>query len=209
MKLHLLICTLSCFLLFLSSPALSQPVRDTLPDSVKLRVVIIRHGEKPKKGDNLSCQGLNRALALPNVLYSMFGVPDYSYVPTMKTGKSTSSVRMFQTITPFAVQYNIMVNSAFKETDTAAVAKDARNRRGTVLLVWEHGNIPGVARNLGVVSDSLAWDGTDFDSIWIIEYGEDKKGKLKKPVFAKQQENIDPSPNCPGTDKPEAAVLKK
>ena len=37
-----------------------------------LKVVIIRHGEKPADkadgGDNLSCQGQNRALQLPAVL---------------------------------------------------------------------------------------------------------------------------------------------
>ena len=37
-----------------------------------LRVVIIRHGEKPEEGDNLSCAGLNRALALPAVLARVF-----------------------------------------------------------------------------------------------------------------------------------------
>jgi len=28
-----------------------------------LKIVIIRHGEKPDNGDNLNCQGLNRAMA--------------------------------------------------------------------------------------------------------------------------------------------------
>lgn len=35
-------------------------------------IVIIRHGEKPSAGlGQLSCQGLNRALALPQVLLAM------------------------------------------------------------------------------------------------------------------------------------------
>lgn len=165
----------------------------SLPDSVQLRVVIIRHGEKPVSGDNLSCQGLNRSLALPPVLDSLFGVPGHTYVPTIQTGKSTSSVRMFQTITPFAVRYNLKVNSNYAETDTAKVAADVSKKTGTVLMVWEHHNIPGIARNLGVkgVPD---WKGSDFDSIWIIQF---IKGK-SRPVMTIAQENIIPSPACPG-----------
>ena len=33
-----------------------------------MRIFFIRHGERPPKGDNLPCTGLNRALALPAVL---------------------------------------------------------------------------------------------------------------------------------------------
>src|SRR5450631_116113 len=39
-------------------------------------LVMFRHGEKPALGlGQLSCQGLNRALALPDVLVSQFGTP--------------------------------------------------------------------------------------------------------------------------------------
>ena len=54
------------------------------PDT-HLKVVIIRHGEKPTEkpsdksdgGDNLSCQGQNRALQLPAVLIKKIGKQDY------------------------------------------------------------------------------------------------------------------------------------
>ncbi len=36
------------------------------------KVVIIRHAEKPDDGDNLSCKGFNRSLALTSVLYNKF-----------------------------------------------------------------------------------------------------------------------------------------
>ena len=39
-------------------------------------IVCIRHGEKPPGGlGQLTCQGLNRALALPKVLLGKFGTP--------------------------------------------------------------------------------------------------------------------------------------
>src|SRR5690242_16693594 len=70
------------------------------------RVVIIRHAEKPDKGDNLSCKGFNRAVQLPAVLYNKFKVPDKIFVSSVGNGKSANQLRMLQTVTPFAVKYN-------------------------------------------------------------------------------------------------------
>jgi hypothetical protein len=190
MKRYLMKWILPFLLLTTSLPVLSQ-----LPDSIIRRVVIVRHGEKPGTGDNLSCEGLNRALALPDVLDSLFGKPDYAYVPKIHTGKSTSNARMFQTITPFAVRYNLTVDSKYKETDTAAVAADILKKKGTIVLVWEHGNIPGVARNLGIKKKDLHWDGSDFDSIWIIDFVNNNGNWT--PRLKKGKEHIHPSHNCP------------
>jgi hypothetical protein len=166
-----------------------------LPKGVALKVVIIRHGEKPANGDNLSCAGLNRALALPAVLDTVTGKPDYTYVPTISTGKKTSNVRMFQTVTPFAVKDGLTINSTYKETATDSAAKEVLKKRGVVLMVWEHSNIPPLAKALGVPG-KLQWNGTDFDSIWIIEFTESKKGNLKFLSFTIEQENITPSNTC-------------
>jgi hypothetical protein len=39
-------------------------------------IVFIRHGEKPSGGyGQITCQGLNRALALPDVLLAKYGKP--------------------------------------------------------------------------------------------------------------------------------------
>ena len=167
-----------------------------LPDSVIRRIVIVRHGEKPKTGDNLTCQGLNRALALPDTLHKRFGKPDHSYVPTIKTGSSTSSARMFQTITPYAVRYGLAVNTNYPESDTVKFAKHLKTKKGLILVVWEHTNIPGIARNLGVKNPD-PWVGTDFDSIWIIDFVQNKKTKAITIYYSTQQEGITPSANCP------------
>jgi hypothetical protein len=160
----------------------------------RLKIVIIRHGEKPKTGDNLSCQGLNRALALPPVLYTACGgAPNYTYVPTLNTGKKTSSVRMFQTVTPFAVKYNLTINSKYAETDTVKAAADVVKKNGVVLMVWEHGNIPGLARNiLGDPTRALSWAGHDFDSLWTIEFPADGSA----PVLTFGQEGLKPKADC-------------
>jgi len=155
----------------------------------KVRVVIIRHGEKPETGDNLSCQGMNRALQLPEVLYQKFDIPDYVYVPLLKCSTSTSSARMFQTITPFAIKHNLVVNSEFDEKDYKNVAADVLQKKGTVLMVWEHSAIPHIAHRLGL-TESLSSDDNDFDSIWIIDF---PNGEA---LLTKDKEGIVPSPDC-------------
>jgi len=45
-------------------------------------IVCIRHGEKPPAGlGQLTCQGLNRALRLPQVLLTKYGKPDFIFAP--------------------------------------------------------------------------------------------------------------------------------
>ena len=45
-------------------------------------IVFIRHGEKPEGGlGQLTCQGLNRSLALPAVIARMFGKQDAIFAP--------------------------------------------------------------------------------------------------------------------------------
>ena len=88
--------------------------KQDLPDS-NLKVVIIRHAEKPaSNGDNLSCQGQNRATKLPEIISQKFGKPDYIYVPALKSAKSTAHSRMFQTATPLAIKYDIAINSKYR-----------------------------------------------------------------------------------------------
>jgi hypothetical protein len=152
------------------------------------RVLIIRHGEKPDDGDQLSCQGMNRALKLPAVIEKL-GRPDFAYVPALGQGARTSHARMFQTITPLAVKLNLTVNTSFGETDAAGVAADVRARTGTVLLVWEHSAIADLARQLGVASPP-AWKKTDFDSVWIVTYSSGVAS------LAIQHEGIVPSTEC-------------
>ncbi len=142
------------------------------PDD-KLKVVIIRHGEKPADGDNLSCQGENRALQLPALLVKKFGKPDDIYVPSLKSDDATKHSRMFQTASPLAIKYNIGINSKYSAKDEDKIAHSVFKKTGTVLMVWEHSAIPDLARELGVGSPPT-WDDADFDSIWVVNYHDGK-----------------------------------
>jgi len=154
-----------------------------------LRVIIIRHGEKPEKGHYLSCQGQNRAAALPAILHQKFGNPDYTYVPKMGSNKKTMGSRMYQTAAPFANQYKLSLNTNFEETDFPGIAADILKKKGTVLLVWEHSAIKGITKALGV-SEPGKWSGEDFDSIWIISFDNGKA------VLHKDHEGLHPSTAC-------------
>jgi hypothetical protein len=154
-------------------------------------VVIIRHGEKPPKGKNLNCQGLNRSLKLPAVLYSKFGIPGSIYVPSLDNNISTGHARMFQTVIPLAAKYNLKINSRYAEMDTASLAKEIKSKKGFVLVVWQHSIIPSIVRALGVQGFSMHWGDNDYDSIWIINF---PKG-IAKITFDK--EGLTPSTSCP------------
>ena len=182
------------YLLFRLSP-LAPAVRRV---SV-LRVVIIRHGEKPAEGDNLSCAGLNRALALPAVLDRFLPTPPaYTYVPIIGTNDdSTSQARMFQTVTPYAVRHNLCVNSDYAVDNAAGLAHELRRQRGTALVVWEHKAISEITKALGL-KEELEWPDEDFDSIWLIEFsGGGAKGKAKRPTLTRHRQHIEPATTCP------------
>ena len=154
------------------------------------QVVIIRHGEKPDKGDNLSCLGFNRALALPAVLYSKYKLPDHIFVPDIKSGKSTNQSRMYQTIVPFAVKYNLDIDTRYAVDDVKALAETIMKTSGYALVVWEHNGIADIAQKLGINDKDLKWKDSDYDSIWVITF------KDGKPVLTVDKENINPDTAC-------------
>jgi len=154
-------------------------------------VVIIRHAEKPLQGKNLNCQGLNRSLKLPAVLYSKFGIPGNVYVPSLDNNISTGHARMFQTVIPLAAKYNLKINSRYTEMDIAALAKEIKSKKGFVLVVWQHSTIPSIVRALGVGGFNMRWGDNDYDSIWIIHF----QNGIAKITFDK--EGLMPSNSCP------------
>lgn len=155
-----------------------------------LKIVFIRHAEKPLKGDNLNCQGINRSLKLPAVIAAKFGVPDKIFVPGVGLGETTKHSRMFQTIVPLAAKYNLTVNSSRTEKDSLGLAADLKSRTGLILVVWEHGGIAPIVHSLGAKQQNLKWPDDDYDSIWIVTF---KNGEA---VFARDKENIDPGKDC-------------
>lgn len=160
-----------------------------------LKVIMIRHGEKNDATGNLSCQGLHRAFMLPPVLNAKFPKVEHIYAPSLNDGKIPDHARMFQTITPFAVQNSLAINTKFKVGQATQVATEVKSKKGLVLLVWEHGNIPDIAKALGVTTPNLKWGGNDFDSIWIVTYSKDKNGNWVA-TLSTDKEGLNPPATC-------------
>ncbi|MCJ8211363.1 histidine phosphatase family protein [Mucilaginibacter sp. RS28] len=155
-----------------------------------LKVIIIRHGEKPVDGDNLSCAGMNRALKLSAVITQKFGKPDFAYAPAPSTGKATKNVRMLQTLWPLAIKYNLNINTKYAVGQTSALAANLLKRTGTVIVVWEHDNIPAIVTALGITDKKLKWKGENYDDIWIVTIDG------KKRTLSKDSEGINPGSTC-------------
>jgi hypothetical protein len=174
---------LSASLLLAScGPAISQ--------SIQLKLVFIRHAERPDEGDNLNCQGLNRSLLLPGLLYKKFGKAAAIYVPSINGGNTTKRSRMLQTISPYAIKYNLAINSSYDEEDAKGLSGALLKERRTVFIVWEHRNIAPILRCLGI-KDDLKWPSDDFDSIWIVTFNNGKA------ILFKDEERLNPSLGCP------------
>lgn len=152
-----------------------------MADNDTLTVVLIRHAEKPSKGDNLSCQGHNRAMQWASVLAAKQLIPNAIYVPALGMGNTTSHSRMLQTATPLAVKWNLAINTDYDAKDESRAAKHALKQRGTVLMVWSHREIPKLAKALGL-KQVPAWPDDDFDSLWVITFHNGEAVLRKEPA---------------------------
>lgn len=140
-------------------------------------LVFLRHGEKPDNDSGqLTGKGLNRALALADLLISRYGRADALYAAAPKQRKLGHSLRSLQTITPVAVRLSLPVHLEFHAKETKAL-RDAllgkEHHQHTVFVVWEHDNLIKVVRDIlkqtgGDYSDMPAWPRDDFDSLWVL-----------------------------------------
>jgi len=144
--------------------------------------VCIRHGEKPAKDlGQLDCQGLNRSLALPDVLISRYGKADFIFAPltslrTKKTGASYSYIRPLMTIEPTAIRLGLPVDARFAFDDLEGLTGELgapAYQRALVFVAWEHTELVEMLKKLfnslgadpGVIPH---WEGDDFDSIYLV-----------------------------------------
>jgi hypothetical protein len=176
-------------------------------------ITLIRHGEKPDPGlGQLSCQGLNRALALPAVIRKDFGKPDLMIAPNPGETKSDSGqsyyyVRPLATIEPTAIAFGLPIDAGIGFSNIDALRRKLEGpayRNAFVLVAWEHNLIVKLTRLLmmdygGNSAMVPAWKATDFDSIYVIRITQ--TGSASAVSFEHLQENLNGlSSICPGQD---------
>jgi hypothetical protein len=178
-------------------------------------IVCIRHGEKPLLGlGQLTCKGLNRALALSQVLLAKFGRPSFIFAPdpnevTHDLGGEFCYVRPLATIEPAAIEYGLPVNTHFGFRDITGLQQELTKpiyETATIFVAWEHNYLDDFVRALvksfgGDVSHIPAWPGNDYDSIFIVRIA---RGEGKTAAtFSSDAEGLNNvSSDCPKPGAP-------
>ena len=150
-------------------------------------IVALRHAEKPPTSlGQLTCKGLNRALALPKVLIPRYGKPDRIYAPDPGTrvgrlgNLSYSYVRPLMTIEPTAIQLELPVNALIGFKNVGQLRKELlapENANSVIYLAWEHVYLNEFAKRLlkAYGKDQSAvpdWPNDEYDRIYVFRIKE-------------------------------------
>ncbi len=179
-------------------------------------IVLVRHGEKPEAGlGQLSCRGLARALALPEVIARELGRPDVVFAPDPSVRKPDGGVdydyvRPLATIEPTAIRYGLPVDTRFGWNDVdglAAALTVPTLAHARVLVAWEHKEIVSLSRKLiaeagGDPAVVPKWKGDDFDAIHVLTLSRDASGAPRVRFELRRQGLGDLGDACPGARRP-------
>jgi hypothetical protein len=167
------VCTVAIAFTTISLCALSARAEET--------IVFFRHAEKPDGGlGQLTCQGLNRALALPDVLINRFGPAQWGYAPNpaQKIADPAGSffyVRPLITLEPAAIRSGISVNTNYGYTDVSglqSVLIRSSKANDTIYVAWEHtylvAAVQSIINTYGNGATVPAWTTGDFDTLYIV-----------------------------------------
>ena len=184
-------------------------------------IVFIRHGEKPANDEGqLTCQGLNRALALPDVLVARYGAAQYVFAPATtkkpvgtksgaETGTAYSYVRPLMTIEPTAIRLGLPVETKFAFDEIGGLQSELTSpayQRALVFVAWEHRLLDQLVKRLMTAYGNDAaevpdWPGDDYDSIFVVRIR--MEGGKHTVTFAHEQEGLNGmSTSCPQPRKP-------
>jgi hypothetical protein len=179
-------------------------------------VVLIRHGEKPAAGlGQLTCKGLNRALALPSLLIGRYGKPDFIYAPNPSVQVNEghrqptySYVRPLATIEPIAIRLGMPVNTqiGFDQIDELQQALlQPAYAHSLIFVAWEHIMLYEFARQMlqsygtgpAEVPD---WPNSDYETIYVFHITRSGKDGTPQATLEIQKEDLGDTlkDTCPG-----------
>jgi hypothetical protein len=173
-------------------------------------IVFLRHGEKPTGGyGQLTCQGFNRAMALPAVLLARFGTPNYLYAPNpadkiTDTAGSFYYDRPLATLEPLAVKLTKDIWSKYAYTNITSLQSSlitAKKDNTTTFVAWEHIYLQKAVQNImnqyGGGVTVPPWGSTDYDSLYIVKVTYRSDGTILA-IFQQDREGLDGQPTaCP------------
>jgi hypothetical protein len=144
-------------------------------------IVCIRHGEKPRGGlGQLTNRGLNRSLALPEVLLKKYGTPQFIFAPNPSEkvdGARYFYIRPIATIEPTAIRCGLPVNTEFGYLEIEGLENELARpqyQNATIFIAWEHGLLDEFGKNMvrhngGDVKKVPGWPGDEYDMIFVFK----------------------------------------
>ena len=179
-------------------------------------IVLVRHGEKPEAGlGQLTCMGMNRALALPSMLIGRYGKPDFIYAPNpsvqVKDGSIESAfsyVRPLATIEPTAIRLGMPVNAqiGFNQIgELQRVLLQPAYAHSLVFVAWEHIMLHNFATRMlqsyGTNPEQVPeWPNSDYETIYVFHITRSGNDGAPQATFEIQKEDLTNSlkDSCPG-----------
>jgi hypothetical protein len=211
---------LACIGLVLAPAAIAQTDGPAAGETI----VLVRHGEKPLLGlGQLTCKGLNRALALPNLLVGRFGKPAAIYAPKPSelehdnhAGAPPSPlyayVRPLVTIEPTAIQLGLPVEVQLERENLKGLERAVtapRFAHSVVYIAWEHGLAEDFAKQMlsSYGEDPSAvpnWPDSDYETMYVFRIAPKKPGQTHGTLtFTVEKEGLGPSlsDTCPDNQR--------
>lgn len=153
-------------------------------------VLIVRHAEKPEKGDGLTPTGEARAK-----LYVQYFEPFHEDGLDVKVdclfsgADSENSRRPRLTLEPLSKATGMKIDSTIGTKDPAGLVALLRHQRGcgNPLVAWRHGQIPALLEAFGASASLVPggkWPDETYD--WVIVLGFDGDGKLATQKLIKE-----------------------
>jgi hypothetical protein len=155
------------------------------------KIMIVRHAEKPAAsgtpyGININGQqdpesliplGWQRAGALASFFAPSNGQPTAAGIVTPQTlfaaeiAKHSHSERPDETLTPLSQKMNAAIQTPFPKEQFASVVTAALQSSGTVLIAWQHQDIPAMANQIlgNSTTAPQKWPGNRFDLVWVFD----------------------------------------
>ena len=153
------------------------------------KIMLIRHGEKPTTAANgidangtanaedLIVRGWQRGGALARFFvpiggnFSQAGITTPTSIYASGVAHHSESFRPQHTVLETATLLNLATDTQFEkgvETDLAAAVQMVG---GTVLIAWEHENIPAIVNAIvgNTSTCPQSWPGDRFDVVWILD----------------------------------------
>lgn len=162
---------------------LPTPVPTHPPAPRPAQIILIRHAEKPADpaDPHLSRAGVKRAERLVSFIMTdpamtRLGLPVAVFAT--QTTKHDNGQRTQETVAPLARALKLLVQTPYPGRDYAALAKlilaNPAYAGRTVLICWNHDEIPQLAAALGVTPEPPKWKGSVFDRVYVISYHDGK-----------------------------------